>query len=142
MFSNGLGKGLGRQLILRKNIFVEKLLPSGVNRKERLTSEVMAAYRGPYPTPIDREPTAVFPREILGSIGYLAEVYEGLGRLADKPVQILWGNKDAVFGKRELNRWKEIFPQARVRILDGANHFIQEDAPEAIVEEVNAFIGR
>ncbi|MFQ5512719.1 MAG: alpha/beta fold hydrolase [Candidatus Krumholzibacteriia bacterium] len=140
MFSNGLGKGIGRQLILRRNLFVEKLLPAGVNRRERLTPEVMAAYRGPYPTAIDREPTAVFPREILGSIDYLEEVEGGLGKLADKPIQIVWGNKDAVFGKRELNRWKEIFPRARARILDGANHFIQEDAPEAIVEELNAFL--
>jgi haloalkane dehalogenase len=140
LFSNGLGRGIGRQLILRRNLFVEKLLPAGVARKERLTPEVMAAYRGPYPTSIDREPTAVFPREILRSIPYLAEVHEGLGKLADKPVQIVWGNKDAVFAKRELDRWKELFPRARVRILDGASHFIQEDAPEAIVEEIDAFV--
>ena len=142
LFSNGLGKGIGRQLILRRNIFVEKILPAGISNRARVTPEVMAAYRAPYPTVADREPTAVFPREILGSSFYLGEVHDGLSRLADKPIQIVWGNKDMAFRKRELDRWKEIFPNAGVRILDGANHFIQEDAPDEIVEEIRALMRR
>jgi haloalkane dehalogenase len=89
-----------------------------------------------------RHGQGVVPREILGSSSYLGEVHDGLSRLADKPIQIVWGNKDMAFRKPELDRWKEIFPNAGVRILDGANHFIQEDAPEEIVEEIRALMSR
>ena len=102
----------------------------------------MAAYEAPYPTREDRLPTAVFPREILGSRQYLAEVEQGLPRLADRPVLIVWGDKDLAFKKRELDRWRGIFPQATVRILEGAGHFIQEDAPEEIVEAITKFMGK
>ena len=122
------------------NLFVERLLPMGCERKQRLTPEVMAAYRGPYPKRVDRQPTAVFPRAIVKSGPYLTEVVQALDQIADKPVQIIWGKKDKAFRKRELERWKRIFPDARVRVLDDAGHFIQEDAPEAIVEEIRAFM--
>lgn len=139
MFSNGLGRGLGRQLILRQNLFVERILPAAINDKSRLSRDVMAAYRGPYPTPKDREPTAVFPREILGSRDYLEEVERSLHHLAKKPVQLVWGTDDQAFTKRELIRWQELYPDARVRLLRGANHFIQEDAPEGIAESISSF---
>ncbi|MCA9772723.1 MAG: alpha/beta fold hydrolase [Myxococcales bacterium] len=143
-FSKSLGGPLGHYAILRWNLFVRRLLPAGVakRRAERMTPEVMAAYEAPYPTREDRLPTAVFPREILGSRQYLAEVEQGLPRLADRPVLIVWGDKDLAFKKRELDRWRGIFPQATVRILEGAGHFIQEDAPEEIVEAITKFMGK
>lgn len=141
LFSKGLGRGLGRQLILRRNLFVEKLLPSGVANKRRMTPEVMQCYRGPYPTATDREPTAVFPLAITTSRSFLAEVEAKLDRLADKPVQLLWGHKDMVFKKRELERWRRIFPHAEVEHLPRASHFIQEDAPEQIADTIAAFVG-
>ncbi|MCG8424460.1 MAG: alpha/beta fold hydrolase [Proteobacteria bacterium] len=139
VFSTVLGRGPGRLLVMRRNAFVKWLLPSGINRKERLTPDVLAAYEGPYPTPKDREPTAVFPRAIVASRHYLAEVESGLHRLADKPVKLVWGNRDRAFRKRELERWRALFPQASLEMLDGANHFIQEDAPEQISAAIRTF---
>ncbi len=140
VFSSLFGLWPGRFAIKSLNLFVERLLPIGCEHKARLTPEVMAAYRGPYPTRADREPTAIFPRAIVKSRPYLAEVVQALDALADKPVQILWGKKDRVFRKQELERWKRIFPDARVRVLEDAGHFIQEDAPEEIAREIRAFM--
>ena len=141
IFSTLLGRGPGRFAVMQFNLFVERLLPMGVERSdERLTPEVMAAYRAPFAKRADRKPTVVFPRAIVKSRPYLAEVAQGLDRIADKPVQIVWGKKDRAFRKRELERWKRIFPDARVKVLDDAGHFIQEDAPEAISEEIRAFL--
>ncbi len=140
VFSTLFGIGPGRWAVIGLNLFIERVLPMGCMRKERLTPEVMAAYRGPYPTWADRKPLAVFPRAIVKSRRYLTGVVQGLDKLADKPVQIIWGKKDKAFLKRDLDRWKRIFPDARVRVLDDAGHFIQEDAPEEIVEEIRAFM--
>ncbi len=142
VFSTLFGIGPGRWAVLGLNYFVERLLPMGCERKDRLTDEVMAAYRAPYPTWRDRTPTAVFPRAIVKSRPFLAEVAQGLDAIADKPALIVWGKKDRAFRKRELERWKRIFPDARVRILDDAGHFLQEDAPEAIAEEIRAFMAK
>jgi len=88
VFSRLLGGPIGRYLILRRNFFVERIIPGGVKRK-RLSESVMDAYRAPFPTPESRRPVHVFPREILGSVGFLAEVEAGLPALRDRPALLV-----------------------------------------------------
>jgi haloalkane dehalogenase len=134
-FSRLLGGPIGRRLIVQRNLFVERILPGGV-RLRRLPEEVMAAYRGPFPTPASRWPTAVFPREILGSRPFLAEVERGLGALRDRPALLVWPTRDVAFREPERRRWEAIFPDHRTVLLRGAGHYIQEDAPDAIVAAI------
>jgi haloalkane dehalogenase len=134
-FSRLLGGPIGRRLIVQRNLFVERILPGGV-RLRRLPEEVMAAYRGPFPTPASRWPTAVFPREILGSRPFLAEVERGLGALRDRPVLLVWPTRDVAFREPERRRWEAIFRDHRTVLLRGAGHYIQEDAPDAIVAAI------
>jgi haloalkane dehalogenase len=135
VFSRLLGGPLGKVLILRRNFFVERALPGGV-RLRRLPEEVMAAYRGPFPTPEARVPTWVFPREILRSRPFLAEVERGLPALRDRPALLVWPTKDVAFRGPERRRWEATFPEHRTVLLEGAGHYIQEDAPEQIVAAI------
>ncbi len=137
LFSNIVGSPLGRLLILNFNAFVNLVVPSGVTR--RLSPAEMRAYRGPFPTRASRLPTAIFPREILHSRAYLAEVEVNLGKLSHKSTLILWGDRDTAFRDSERTRFERLFPDHRTRILKGAKHFVQEDAPEQICEELIAF---
>jgi len=134
-FSRILGSPLGKLLILHRNVFVERILPGGV-RLRRLPEEVMAAYRGPFPTAESRRPVHVFPREILGSRPFLAEVERGLPALRDRPALLVWPTKDVAFRDPERRRWEATFPDHRTVLLEGAGHYIQEDAPEAIVAAI------
>jgi haloalkane dehalogenase len=136
-FSKIVGGPIGRFLILNFNAFINLLVPAGVSR--RLSHDEMRAYRGPFPTRPSRLPTAIFPREILQSREYLAEVESNLGRLKHKPALILWGDRDTAFRDLERARFERLFPDHRTRILRGAKHFVQEDAPEQICEELIAF---
>jgi haloalkane dehalogenase len=136
-FSKIAGGPIGRCLILNFNAFVNLLVPLGVSR--RLSPEEMRAYRGPFPTRASRLPTAIFPREILQSREYLAEVESNLGRLKHKPTLILWGDRDTAFRDPQREQFERLFPDHRTRILRGAKHFVQEDAPEQICEELIAF---
>lgn len=53
----------GRSIILDKNVFVERILPSSVLGD--IPDEVMAAYRAPYLQPgEDRRPTLTWPRQL------------------------------------------------------------------------------
>ncbi len=136
-FSKIVGSPIGRFLILNFNAFVNVLVPSGVSR--RLSPAEMRAYRGPFPTRASRLPTAIFPREILRSREYLAEVESNLGRLSHKPTLILWGDRDTAFRDAQRERFETFFPNHRTRILKGAKHFVQEEAPDQICEELIAF---
>lgn len=132
VFSRVLGGPIGGYLILQRNFFVEKLLPGNVKRV-KLSAEVMDAYRGPFPTPESRGPLHVFPREILRSRPFLAEIEQGLTKLGDRPALLVWPTKDVAFRDPERKHWEHLFPNHRTVILDGAGHYIQEDAADEII---------
>jgi haloalkane dehalogenase len=138
LFSRFLGGPVGRRLIANRNMFVEQALPGGVNRTS-LSDEVMGAYRGPFPTPGSRMPTWVFPREILKSRPFLAEVERGLPKLRDRRALLVWPTSDIAFRDRERRRWEELFLDQRTVLLEGAGHYIQEDAPEEIVAAIRGW---
>ena len=138
LFSRLLGGAIGRRLILNRNLFVERLLPAGV-RRGTLPEAVMNAYRGPFPTPASRRPTAVFPREILASRPFLADIERRLPRLSGRPALIVWPTKDVAFGDRERRRWEELFADHRTVLLEGAGHYIQEDAADEIVTAIRGW---
>ncbi len=96
LFSRILGGPVGRRLILHRNVFVEKIIPSGVRRR-KLSPAVMEAYRGPFPTPQSRRPTYVFPREILVSRPFLAEIARRLPTVTDRPALLTWPTADVAF---------------------------------------------
>jgi haloalkane dehalogenase len=135
VFSRVLGSRFGGYLILQRNFFVERVLPGAMRRRE-LSQEVMDAYRGPFPTPASRRPVHVFPREILGSRPFLAEVERGLPRLSDRPALLVWPTRDVAFREAERKRWERVFPDHRTVLLEGAGHYIQEEAPEEIVAAI------
>ena len=135
LFSRFLGGPAGRRLILGRNLFVERLLPAGVRRR-KLSETVMDAYRGPFPDPRSRLPTYVFPREILRSRPFLADVERRLAALADRPALIVWPTKDVAFRDPERRRWEQLFHDHRTVMLEGAGHYIQEDAPDELVAAI------
>jgi haloalkane dehalogenase len=135
LFSRLLGGPIGRRLILNRNLFVERILPGGV-RRGVLSDAVMDAYRGPFPTPGSRRPTAVLPQQILASRPFLAEIERRLPRLRDRPALLVWPTKDVAFGDRERRRWEQLFPDHRTVLLEGAGHYIQEDAAPEIVTAI------
>jgi haloalkane dehalogenase len=134
-FSKIMGGPIGGFLIRRLNVFVNVFIPGGMKRRKP-SREVMDAYRGPFARRDSRKPMHVFPREILASREYLAEVERDLTRLRGLPTLITWGDRDVAFKKAELRRFEELFPRHRTVILRGASHFIQEDAPEEIAEAI------
>lgn len=135
-FSKVMGGPVGGFLIRNANVFVNLLIPMGTKRR-KLPKEVMAAYRGPFLTKVSREPTRVFPDEILRSRHYLGEVEKGLERLGDLPALIVWGDRDIAFWEEERTRFERTFPHHHTVVLRGAGHYIQEDASDEIVAEIS-----
>src|SRR4051812_40203160 len=65
IFSGFLGGPIGRYLILRRNFFVEKIIPRAT--RVEVSERVMDMYRGPFPTPRSREAVAVLPKQIIAA---------------------------------------------------------------------------
>jgi haloalkane dehalogenase len=137
-FSRLFGGRLGRVAIRRGNAFVNLLIPAGT-RLRHLTRAEMRHYRRPLDTPARREPSWVFPREIIASHDFLAEVEANLPRLRDRPALLVWGDKDIAFRTAERRRFEQAFPSHAVVELPGAGHFVQEDAPERIAQAIGAW---
>src|SRR5919112_1277556 len=138
LFSRLLGGAVGRRLIVNRNLFVERILPGGV-RRGPLSDTVMEAYRGPFPTVASRLPTAVFPREILAARPILADVERGLPALSDRPALLTWATGDVAFREPERRRWEALFPDHRTVLVDGAGHYVHEDASGELVAAIRSW---
>jgi haloalkane dehalogenase len=136
LFSRLLGGPIGEFLIRRFNAFVDLLIPFGVCRRQ-LTSEIMAAYRGPFPTPASRYPIYVFPRELRHSRDYFLSVAYSLPRLREMPALLVWGDADpALRADVERVRFQLYFPRHTTVLLNNTGHFIQEDAPGVLAKAI------
>jgi len=133
----------GEEIILQKNVFVERILPASVIR--RLSEEEMEAYRRPYLEPGEsRRPTLTWPREIPieGEPADVAQIVDGYGQwLAGSDVPKLFVNADPgsilTGARREFcRRW----PNQEEVTVKGI-HFVQEDSPAEIAEAITGFLG-
>jgi haloalkane dehalogenase len=138
VFSRFLGGPIGGYLIKRRNFFVEKIIPAGTKRVGP-GERVMEQYRRPFPTPESRVPMHVFPRAIIGETPWLREVERGLQSVDDRPALIVWPTRDQAFREAERKRWEETFVDHRTVALEGAGHYIGEDAPQEVVEALRYF---
>ena len=134
----------GEDLVLQKNVFVERILPASVLRQ--LTEAEMAAYRAPYLEPGEsRRPTLTWPRQIplAGQPKEVVAIVEAYGNwLAKSPLPKLFINADPgsilVGAQREFCR---TWPNQEEITVKG-NHFIQEDSPREIGSAIAAFVRR
>ena len=145
--SRGIFQGLrsenGEELILRKNVFIERILPGSILRK--LSDAEMNAYRKPFTTPgEDRRPMLAWPRELpLG--GEPADVVAIVQQYADwmssTRIPKLFINAEPgailVGAQREFCRG---WPNQTEVTVPGI-HFIQEDSPNEIGTALRDWIG-
>ena len=74
------------------------------------------------------------------SYGCLKETERRLCSLRHKPMKICWGMKDWCFDGAFLKQWRQRFPDASVTEYPNAGHYILEDAHEAVIPVVKAFL--
>ncbi len=70
----------------------------------------------------------------------IAEVGAGLGRFAETPFMICWGERDFIFDHHFLAEWERRLPSATVHRFPRAGHYLLEDEPEAVVRLIGDFV--
>ena len=130
----GFRSPAGGEMVLEKNVFVERVLPGSVLRG--LTEEEMEVYRRPYlETGESRRPTLTWPREIPieGEPADVVKIVSDYGEwMASSEVPKLFINAEpgAILTgpQREFCR---TWPNQQEVTVKGI-HFIQEDSPDEI----------
>lgn len=130
----GFRSPAGEDMVLDKNIFVEKVFPGSVMRD--MSEAEMAVYRRPFIQPgEDRRPTLTWPRQIPiagepADVVAIAEAYAAW--LGESEVKKLFINAEpgAILtgAQRDLCRsWPN-----QIEVTVTGSHFIQEDSPDEI----------
>ena len=136
VWSQSIGGFPGRLLVEHLNAFAEMAMRLGA-RRNRPAGRVLEHYLRPFPTADSRRPTWKFAREVTGASDFLGgEVASALDALRDRPALLVWGDRDPVLGNGDRDRMARELTDATVHVLEGAGHFIQEDAPQEIVAAV------
>jgi haloalkane dehalogenase len=137
----GMRSQAGEELVLERNVFVERILPASVMRT--LEPEVMDRYRKPFAEPGEsRRPVLQWPREIPLD-GKPADVADALTATASwllqTPLPKLFINAEPGFlsgPQRAFSRRLRNQTEVSVRGI----HFIQEDSPDEIGGAVAEFV--
>jgi haloalkane dehalogenase len=142
MFQAFRTPGVGEQMIMDNNIFVEAVLPGAILRK--LSPEEMDRYREPYPTRESRKPLWRWPNEIPidgqpPDVHDAVQAYsEWLGR-SQTPKLFLYAQPGAIL--RNLVDWcKENMANVKTIEVGAGVHFLQEDDPHGIGEAIAAWM--
>ena len=131
----------GEEMILDKNIFVERILPGSILRD--LAEEEMAEYRRPFLTREDRYPTLTWPRQI--PIGreppeVVTRVQAYADWLAEAPLPKLFVDADpaAILIGAQRDFCRKLPNQREIKVA--GVHFIQEDSGPEIGQAIADWI--
>lgn len=134
----------GEKLVLEENLFIERMLPSVIQRK--LSEEEMLEYRRPFLRPgDDRLPTLVWGREvpIAGEPSDVAEriaAYSAWLQGSSTP-KLFINAEPGVFITGDVRAFARTFPNQEEVTVKGL-HFIQEDEPDIIGNAIASWIDR
>ena len=135
--------GTGEELILDRNLFVERVLPAGALRM--LSDDEMRAYRAPFVEREARKPVLQWPREypIDGEPDDVVALVQGfeewLAESDDVP-KLLLTVEPGINITRPVVEWcRDTIAALEVESLGPGVHYVQEDQPDAIAAHVAAW---
>jgi pimeloyl-ACP methyl ester carboxylesterase len=127
------------------NLFARAALWMAVEKHERMTPDVKAAYLSPYDSWANRIAIHRFVLDIPlrpshASYARLVRIEEGLARFRDHPMLLPWGERDWCFTPWFRREFERRFPRAESFPIDDAGHYVFEDACERIIPRLRTFL--
>jgi haloalkane dehalogenase len=135
--------GIGYDLIVNKNFFVEQLLPGAMLRN--LTEEEMNHYREPYITLDSRKPTWVWPNEIPidgnpADVHKIVTDYNGWLQETELPKILFYANPGGLINASMVDWSVSNLKNLEAVDLGQGIHYLQEDHPGAIGDALAKWI--
>jgi haloalkane dehalogenase len=131
--------GVGAMLVRGMNLFIRASLKWAVAKP--LPKDVKDGYLYPYGNWHDRIATLRFVQDIPltgrhPTYPTLKALGEELPLLHDKPVKLLWGEKDFCLHLGFYEIWRKIYPHATAQTFPNAGHYLLEDAGAEIIPRI------
>ena len=142
MFKSFRTKDVGEDLLINRNMFVENVLPASVVRT--LTDEEMDHYREPYKEEAARKPVWRWPNEIPiegqpKDVHEAAEAYWAWLQRTELPKLLFYASPGAITPAAIVPTLEQALKNLKTVDIGPGVHFIQEDNPHKIGEEVAAW---
>jgi haloalkane dehalogenase len=135
------GGRLGRLLYRWANLSLRVITPQAYADKSKLTREIHRQFLERFPDRWSREAVLwSLAKALLGSSRYYDSLWREREKLRGRPALIVWGMKDPAFQPRQLARWREVLPSARVMELEDVGHWPHEEAPDRVISEIRDFL--
>jgi haloalkane dehalogenase len=134
----GFRSPAGEDMVLEKNVFVERVLPGSILRK--LSDEEMDVYRRPFATPGEaRRPTLTWPRQIpiAGEPSEVVEIVQSYAdwlKASNVPKLFILAEPGAILTGKQLEFCRSWPNQTEVTV--SGVHFLQEDSPHEIGQAI------
>jgi pimeloyl-ACP methyl ester carboxylesterase len=102
-----------------------------------MTDEEMGPYLAPW---LGKEGQDAFYRQIVQNDQRDTAESEPLYGRVERPVLILWGEEDRWLPLEVGEKLNSSIPGSRLETIPECSHLAQEDAPEAVLAHLNAFL--
>jgi len=70
----------------------------------------------------------------------LQNIADHLDLFNDTPIKLIWGMQDWCFNPDFLRRFQQIWPHAEAVELGHASHYLFEDDPERLINEIRKLV--
>jgi len=138
----GFRSGAGEDMVLDRNVFIERVLPGSILRD--LTEAELDEYRRPFREPGEgRRPTLTWPRQIpidgepADVVAIVASYADWLSQ-SEVPKLLISAEPGAILIGAQLD-YTRAWPNT-TEVTVAGSHFIQEDSPDEIGRAVAAWI--
>ena len=123
--------------------FLKWMTSFGVVKK--LSKETCRGYYYPYKTKFRREAIWGFVKDIPFDESHptykeMFSLVDGVEKLQNVPVKIIWGLKDPCFHIGMLNKVIRLFPKAEVMEILDAGHLVLDDAKDTAIPAIEDFL--
>jgi haloalkane dehalogenase len=136
---------LGPWAIKYMNLFAWTATFMAIDRLPRLSSTAKQGLLAPYDSPAHRIAINAFVQDIPMRRSHptwsvLDELEHGLSRLEKCRVHFVWGMKDWCFLPSCMERMSQYWPQSTRRELNDVGHYVMEEAPLEVRQELEALL--
>jgi haloalkane dehalogenase len=142
-FRTGGKGGLGWQLIVDQNMFIEQLLPQASGRP--LTEAEMNYYREPFGDPRSRLPIWQFPRQTAiggdpSDVWHAVVEYTKQLKTSSIPKLMLYATPGALLTQEHVEWCQENLKNLKSVNIGVGLHFLEESSPHRIGQEIASWI--
>jgi Predicted hydrolases or acyltransferases (alpha/beta hydrolase superfamily) len=131
---------MGTLLYRHLNFPIRVMMPQGYGDAKKFTTDIRQHYEYPFHSKMYRSATLAYARELLNAGDWWEQQWNQINQLDQKPFLIFWGMKDKFIRTQELERWKNRLKNYKLITLPQVGHFVHEEAPDQMIQELQSFL--